>query len=141
MELTKNANSDRRDETNRRDVPITPRGKLRINIMAKIPVTDVAQSSFQRETDAVLSARLSALELIVSDLCKHLGRDPPLPSVGTEWLLIKQAAGKIGYSQSGVRNLMRRRKIEFIKTKAGRILIKGASLPEKSTISQQERQR
>jgi len=102
--------------------------------MAKIPVTDVDPSSFQRETDAVLSARLSALELIVSDLCKHLGRDPPPPSVGTEWLLVKQAAYRIGFSQSGVRNLMRRNEVEYIKTQTGRILIKATSLPGKSKV-------
>jgi len=135
MELTKNANSDRSDETIGRDVPITTRGNSGQNIMAKIPVTDVDPSSFQRETDAVLSARLSALELIVSDLCKHLGRDPPPPSVGTEWLLVKQAAYRIGFSQSGVRNLMRRKEIEYIKTEAGRILIKAASLPKRHSIS------
>jgi hypothetical protein len=83
----------------------------------------------QRETDIIFNARISALELIVADLCKHLGRDAPPPSLGSEWLLVKQAAGKIGYSESGIRNLMRRKEVEFIKTKGGRTLIKAASLP------------
>jgi hypothetical protein len=94
--------------------------------------------------DVDLAARVAALErceavnavvaVTVAKICKHIGLDTPLPPLGSEWILIKEAAARVGYSESGIRNLIRRGKVESMVTPAGRIRIRAASL--RSAIEQ-----
>ena len=65
------------------------------------------------EIGKVLSARMTAVELILAKVCDKLELDPPPPAPSSQWLLVKQAADQIGYSNSGVYGLIREKKSCF----------------------------
>jgi hypothetical protein len=110
----------------------------------KKPATDNPASS---AIDADLAARVAALErqeavnavvaVTVAKICKQIGLEAPSLPLGSEWIQIKEAAARLEYSESGIRNLIRRGKVESIITPAGKVRIRAASLP--SAIEQVDR--
>jgi hypothetical protein len=103
----------------------------------KRPATDKPASS---AIDADLGERVAALErreaanavvaLTVAKICEHIGLEAPSLPLGSEWIQIKEAAARLEYSESGIRNLIRRGKVESMITPAGKVRIRAASLPK-----------
>jgi hypothetical protein len=103
----------------------------------KRPATDKPASS---AIDADLGERVAALErreaanavvaLTVAKICEHIGLEAPSLPLGSEWIQIKEAAARLEYSESGIRNLIRRGKVESMVTPAGKVRIRAASLPK-----------
>jgi hypothetical protein len=51
----------------------------------------------------VLTAQVASLAETVRDSCDRLGLEPPRRVIGEGWRMIKQVAGELNLSQSGVR--------------------------------------
>ena len=75
----------------------------------------------------LLNGRTYELEKSNRELRAFAGLDPPKPSIGPDWLGLKEAAFQTGLSQSGVRWRIATGKIEAIK-RGGRLLIRAASI-------------
>jgi hypothetical protein len=80
------------------------------------------------EIGKVLDARMTAVELTLAKICDKLELEPPPPTPGADWLLVKQAAAKIGYSDSGMRGLIRRKEVATTRSKGGHRLVCAESL-------------
>ena len=83
-----------------------------------------------REID---NARFAALERSDAENRKLLGREPPAPTPGSEWALVKEAADLAEYSESGIWNLINRQQIESLTSSTGRTIVRIADLPTKRT--------
>jgi len=90
--------------------------------------------------DADIASRVAALErqeavnavvaLTVAKLCEYVGFEAPATPHASDWIQIKEAAARLEYSESGIRNLIRRGKVESMTTPAGKVRIRAASLPK-----------
>lgn len=56
-----------------------------------------------REICSLQSARITALEASNAELRAKLNLDPPAPSIGDDYMTLKQAAGALGMSINGVK--------------------------------------
>lgn len=63
----------------------------------------------------VLEATVAAHQQSIAELRTLAGLDPPPPILGLDWLVIKQAAWRIGKSETYVRKLIRQGRIEAVK--------------------------
>ena len=86
---------------------------------------DVARQVEVLTTDnAVLEDRVAKLETAVG---KILGVNPSLPVIGAAFSTIKAVAADLDYSESYIRKLIKRGKLDAVK-RGGRILIRADSV-------------
>ena len=75
----------------------------------------------------VLNARVADLETSNAELRSRLGLDPPPPTIGADWRVVKQAAGDLNCSESNVRKLIKAKKLDWT-DRGRRILISASSI-------------
>ena len=85
-----------------------------------------------REID---NARFFALERSDAENRKLLGREPPAPTPGSEWVFVKEAAGLAGRSESAVWNWIKRGQIKPLTSPTGRTIVRISDLPPKRTAA------
>jgi hypothetical protein len=86
-----------------------------------------------REID---NARFFALERSDAENRKLLGREPPAPTPGSEWVFVKEAAGLAGRSESAVWNWIKRGHIKPLTSPTGRTIVRISDLPAKRTAGE-----
>jgi hypothetical protein len=80
------------------------------------------------EISKVLDARITEVERILAKVCAKIEIEPPPPTAGTDWLLVKTAADRIKYSNSGIYGLIRDKKVVSTRGEGGRRLVSSESL-------------
>jgi hypothetical protein len=75
------------------------------------------------------NARLAALEHSDEENRKMLGREPPAPTPGSAWGVVKEAARQTGFSTSAIWNFINRKQAEWMTTPTGRVIVRIASVP------------
>ena len=100
-------------------------------IKAAVEGQDVAARVEQlRAMLYLVNGRVAELEVSNAELRARLDMDPPAPSIGVDWMTIKQVSIDTGYAESTVRSWIASGKIEA-RAIGGKVLINAASLPRR----------
>lgn len=120
-----------KDGKERRKPPPKPR------TASAATATDLAALAAAIKRDREIdNARFAALERSDAENRKLLGREPPAPTLGSEWVFVKEAAGLAGRSESAVWNWIKRGQIKPLTSSTGRTIVRISDLPAKRTAGE-----